>query len=92
MGLDKKRKISLRPIKTWEEFDELVALETQDNQKDFADSNLATLATAFVYQEIDGRKPTVLGIYANDIPVGMLKFNYNGVGENEIPNLNESLP
>jgi len=49
MGLDKKRKISLRPIKTWEEFDELVALETQDNQKDFADSNLATLATAFVY-------------------------------------------
>lgn len=83
--------ITLKPIKTWEEYEAIVKLEVREEQKKFIESNLQSFADAFVWTETTGSKTLVLGIYNGDIPVGFTMFCYNTVKEHGVAELNESL-
>ena len=84
--------ITLQPV-TWENYDELVALEVHENQKSFIASNQKSLAQAYVYwanNDYNFLPPIVLGIYDGGVPVGFTTIAYEA-GEGGWKS-NEGLP
>ena len=70
--------IKLQPI-TWENYDEIIALEVHESQKDFVASNQKSLAQAYVYwanNDYNFLQPIVFGIYDCDVPVGFTTIAY----------------
>ena len=70
--------MKLQPV-SWENYDELIALEVHDNQKSFVASNLKSLAQAYVYwanNDYNFLPPIVFGIYDGEVPVGFTTIVY----------------
>lgn len=63
-------RIQLRDI-TAENFDEVIALEVAEDQRDFLNSNVESLAWAYVFPECHP-----YAIYDGDTPVGMAAYGY----------------
>lgn len=69
MDVDTAR-VELRAVTT-ENFDAVIALQAADDQRDFLDSNVESLAWAYVAVE---SRPFV--VYAGEVPVGFATYGY----------------
>ena len=67
--------INLRPI-TWSNYEEIIALEIHDHQKEFVDSNERCLVKAYIDLKENGTKSFEYGIYYGDNPIGFAMMEF----------------
>ena len=79
--------INLQPI-IWSNYEEIIALEIHEHQKDFVDSNERCLVKAYIDWRQHGVKSFEYGIYNDETPVGFVMIEHRSaersvLGDNE---------
>ena len=75
--------IKLKPI-TWDNLNEIKALETHEHQKKFLIPIVEGLAVAYIRWKVNGMQCFEYGIYNDDMPIGYVQMEYTPAEKSEL--------